>query len=74
MSVADAGQECAGGDRADAGAFHQAFAARIFACGFGNGFVVVGNLSVESVGVSQQVADALVGIAGQIFEMFSGLF
>ena len=52
-------------------AFHQAAAGGIFARGFGNGFVVLGYLGVESVGVGQQVADALVGVAGQVFEMFS---
>ena len=43
MAVSDAGQECAGGDGADAGALHQTFAARVFACGLCDGLVVVGN-------------------------------
>ncbi len=69
VPVAETGQEGAGSDRADAGSLHQATAARIFARRLGDGFVVVGNAHIELVGVRQEVADALVGIAGQIFEM-----
>ena len=58
VAVADAGQQCAGGDRADAGALHQAFAARIFARRLGDEPVVLGDPCIELVGVGEQIADA----------------
>ena len=69
VPVAEAGQEGAGGDRADAGTLHQATAARILARRVGDGFVVVGNAHIELVGMRQEVADALVGIPRKVFEM-----
>ena len=51
MPVADAGQQRAGGNGADAGALHQAFASFIFARRTGNRFVVVGNAQIELIGV-----------------------
>ena len=63
MYAAEAGEQCAGGGGADAGELHQAFAAGVFAGGLGDGFVVLGNEYIESVGVGEQVADALVGVA-----------
>jgi hypothetical protein len=50
------------------GQLHQALAARILARGLGNDPVVVRDPDFEGVGVGQQIADALINIAGQVFQ------
>ena len=69
MAVADAGQQCAGGDGADAGLFHQSLAARVFARSLCDGSVVVGDARIELVGMRQEITDTLVGITGKVFKM-----
>lgn len=69
VAVADAVQQRAGGDGADAGALHQTLAPRVFARGLCNGFVIVSNSQVELVGMRQQIANTLVGITGQVFQV-----
>ena len=71
VAVANTGQEGTGRHWADAAMFHQAFAARVFTGGFDDGFVVVRDLRIELVSVRQEVADTLVGVARQVFEVFS---
>ena len=71
VAVTDAGQQRAGGDRADTGTLHQALAARVFSGSLGDQFVVVGDPAVEPVGVREQITNTLVGIARQVFEMFA---
>ena len=41
---------------------HQALAARVFAGGFGDGFVEVGDSCIERIGVRQEVADTQIGL------------
>ena len=73
VRAAEAGEQCAGGGGADAGELHQAFAARIFAGGQGDGAVVLGNQDIEPVGVREHVTNALVGVTRQVFEVGTDL-
>ncbi len=73
VPAADTGQERTGADRANARAFHQALAARIVPGGLGDDAVVLLDPGIEPIGVGQQVADALVGVARQVFEMRADL-
>ena len=69
VPVADAGQHRAGGDRADAGALHQALAARIVARRLGDDAVVLGDPFIELVGMGQQVDRCTGWLAGQVFQV-----
>lgn len=48
---------------------HETTASGVFARGLGDGAVVVGNQGVKPVGVREQVADAAIDVAGQVFEV-----
>lgn len=68
VAAAEAGEKRTGGGGANAGQLHETFAARVFACGLGDAAVVVGDQGVKPVGVGEQVADAAIGVAGQVFQ------
>ena len=73
VSTPEAGEQRTGGGGADAWQLHEALAARVLARCLGDGAVVVGDQCVQPIGVGEQVTDAAIGIAGQVFEVSANL-